>query len=112
MKCIKIENTQNISKIMMRPWTIFKCQSGQDWFKNDWEIEFIPDKFYPDYMDIVKYIQTELDGSEMNIEDMLQSLYIFLFVEYKPKYIKITDTVVESKTHFSVTVIKEGSSIN
>lgn len=110
-KCTKIENTQNISKIIMRPWTIFKCQIGQDWFKNDLEIEFVPNKYYPDYMDIVEYIKNNLDGSEMNIEDMLESLYIFLFVEYDPTYVKITDNVFESKTHFSVTVIKEGSKI-
>lgn len=103
----KIENTQNISKIIMKPSTIFKCQLGQDWFKNDLKIEFEPNKFYPDYMDVAEYIMNELDGSEMNIEDMLNELYNFLLVTYEPKYLKITDTVTDSKTHFDVAVIKE-----
>lgn len=103
----KIKNTQKISKIVMKPWTIFKCQIGQDWFKNDLEIEFFPNEFYPDYMDIVKYIQTELDGSEMNIEDMLEKLYNFLVVTYEPTYLRITDNVIDSKTHFNVTVVKD-----
>lgn len=102
-----IENTQKISKIVMKPWTIFKCQLGQDWFKNDLVIEFEPDKYYPDYMDVVNYIMTEIDGKEMNIEDMLDILYGWLMDTYSPKSLSITDNVVDSKTHFDVTVIKD-----
>lgn len=107
MEYTKIENTQNISKIIMKPWTIFKCQIGQDWFKNNLTIEFVPDKCYPDYMDVVEYMKDEIDGAEMNIEDMLDKVYTWLNETYSPKSLKITDTVIGSKTHFDVTVIKE-----
>lgn len=102
----KIENKQNIRQIIMKPIAYTKCVIGQDWYKNELEILFIPDNCYPDYMDVNEWIMTNIDGNELNIEDVIDIIYNFLLETYHPKELHITDNIVGCKTHFDVIVKK------
>ena len=77
-------NKENVSQIVMRPTAITKCKIGQDWFKSDFECLFTPGDYYPDYMEVDKFIMDIIDGQELNIEEAARLLYDFL-MEYQPK---------------------------
>ena len=48
----KLENKQKITFITMKPVAYTKCAIGQDWYKNELEIRFVPRDCYPDYMEV------------------------------------------------------------
>ena len=102
----KLKNTQSISKIVMKPTAYTKCAIGQDWYKNELEIEFYPFESYPDYMEVNAYIMDEIDGKELNIEDVVNMIYKHL-LEYAPVYLLVVDHIRGCKTHFDVDVVKE-----
>lgn len=102
----RIENRQEILTITMKPVAFTKCQIGQDWYKNELEIVFWPDRCYPDYMEVEAWIMENIDGHELNIEDVVEKVYNFLDSEYKPKSLSIVDNVKGNKVHFDVIVEK------
>lgn len=102
----KIRNTQNISKITMRPVAYTKCKIGQDWYRNELEIIFIPSDCYPDYMEVNDWVMNNIDGEELNIEDVVDIIYHFLQETYHPSSLKIFDNIIGCKTHFDVIVEK------
>jgi len=103
----KLSNTQGITRINMNPIAYTKCKIGQDWYKNEIEIVFVPDKSYPDYMEINEYIMREIDGKELNIEDVVNMIYEKIKEEYEPKSLRVTNYINNCKTHFDVVVEKE-----
>lgn len=100
-----IKNTQDITSIVMKPVSINKCEIGQDWYKNELEVEFTPHDKYPDYTEVYEFVMREIDGKELNIEDVVDILYKHL-LEYSPLYLKVTSHVRGCKTHFDVDVSK------
>jgi hypothetical protein len=102
-----IANEQNINKIIMKPTAITLCDIGNDWYKNNLEIHFEPDKYYPDYMKVEKWIMEKIDGERLNIEEVVNNVYEMLMRTYKPHKLKIIDVVTGNKVHFDVTVIKQ-----
>lgn len=101
----KIPNTQSIKKIVMKPLAFTKCEIGQDWYRNDLTITFIPDKCYPDYMQVEDWIMQNIDGQIMNIEDVVKQVRDFLQQEYSPKELQVESKVTGNKVHFDVEVI-------
>lgn len=102
----KLENSQEIKCITMKPIAFTKCAIGQDWYKNELEILFVPDAYYPDYEAVHQWIMRCIDGQELNIEDVVDIIYTYLQSEYHPLKIKVTDKVSGCKTHFDVIVEK------
>lgn len=101
-----IKNSKGIKKIIMKPSAITLCDLGNDWYKNELEIIFIPDKSYPDYTEIEKWIMENIDGKKLNIEDVVEKIYEFLKYTYSPKYLNVVDLVKGNKVHFDVIVEK------
>lgn len=102
----KLKNKQGITLITMKPVAYTKCAIGQDWYKNEFEIMFEPNGYYPDYMEVNEWIMTEIDGKEFNIEDVVDAIYSFLMETYQPKDLKVIDRIIGCKTHFDVIVEK------
>ena len=100
----KIKNIENVSLIIMRPSAYTKCQIGQDWFYNDFEVSFMPGEYYPDYIEVNDFVQENIEGKELNIEQASRILYDFL-PEYQPFELSVTDHIRNCKTHFDVDVI-------
>lgn len=103
----KIENEQEVSLIIMKPVAYTKCAIGQDWYKNLLEITFMPNSCYPDYMEVNEWVMKEIDGKELNIEDVVANVYDYIKREYDPLDLSVKDNIVGCKTHFDVVVIKE-----
>lgn len=99
----KIENKENVSRIIMKPTAVSKCKIGQDWYKMAFEVEFIPGECYPDYIEVNDYVMAEIDGKELNIEEASGMLYEMLSA-YEPKSLKVTNHITGCKTHFDVDV--------
>ena len=102
----KLKNTQNIKRIIMEPTAYTKCVIGQDWYENHITIVFTPDEYYPDYTELRDWIMENIDGKELNIEDVIDIIYKLLQSEFRPKRLLIRDEIINSKTHFNVTVEK------
>ena len=102
----RIENMEEIKIIVMKPTACTLCAIGQDWYTSHLTIEFTPDKYYPDYIEIQDWIMKEIDGKEMNIEQVVEQIYGFIKHEYLPKELKVTNHVTGCKSHFDVIVSK------
>lgn len=102
-----IKNKENITKIIMKPFAECLCVIGQDWYHIQFIIEFLPNEFYPDYMEISKYVSQKISGQELNIEAAVDMIGSMLQSEYSPKDLKVTGIVNDVITHFPVEVIKQ-----
>lgn len=101
-----IENNEKIMKITMKPTAVTKCKIGQDWYQNALEIEFYPGETYPDYMQVEAWIMDNIDGEELNIEEVVDKIYNYLDETYKPHKLTVRDFVTGNKVHFDVIVEK------
>lgn len=102
----RIPNNERVSEIRMKPMAYTKCQIGQDWFLNKFEAVFIPDKYYPDYMEVEQFISENIEGHEMNIEQAARCLCDFL-KKYEPDNVYVIDHIENCRTHFDVDVVVE-----
>lgn len=100
-----LENKEDIDRIVMRPTAIVKCQIGQDWYNNQLEIIFVPSEYYPDYIEVQNWIMENVDGKEMNIEEVVDEVYKHMMI-YKPAHLCVHDIVEGNKVHFNVEVTK------
>jgi len=101
-----IKNTQNISKIVMRPFAECLCEIGQDWYHIDFEVIFVPHDYYPDYMKVTEFVSKNINGKEMNIEDAVNKLWEMLNDVFNPDFLSVCANVNQSTTHFPVSVMK------
>lgn len=106
----KIENKEGVTEIVMHPVAYCKCAIGQDWYKCEFDAEFLPKEYYPDYMEVNDFVMREIDGKELNIEEAAKILYDHL-MEYEPRYVCVTNHIKNCKTHFDVDVKIEGIDI-
>lgn len=102
----KIENKQHVAEIIMKPIAYTKCEIGQDWYKNEFRIQFVPSECYPDYIEVNAFIMEKIDGQTLNIEDAAKRIYDFLH-QYDPAWLVVTDYIRGCKTHFDVEVTIE-----
>ena len=102
----RIENKEKVSCIIMKPTAFTKCKIGQDWYKCEFEVKFVPLNCYPDYMEVNSFIMDNIDGFELNIEEAARILYDYL-AEYRPLALSVTNHIKGCKTHFDVDVTIE-----
>ena len=102
-----IDNRENISCIIMKPFAECKCGIGKDWYHIEFEILFAPRKTYPDYMNVSKFISENISGKELNIEQAVEGVGEMLWNKYEPAELCVKGIVKDVITHFPVEVIKE-----
>lgn len=102
-----VENKENITKIIMRPFAECRCEIGRDWYNLQYEVTFVPGACYPDYMTVAKFVAEHINGKELNIEGAVDALGTMLKNKYAPKELTVVGTVTMVTTHFPVTVIKK-----
>lgn len=100
----RIGNIEHVSIIKMRPTACVKCQIGQDWYRCEFEVVFIPSGCYPDYMQVGQFVNECIEGKELNIEQAAKLLYDFLLQTYEPEALTVTNHIRGCKTHFDVDV--------
>ena len=101
---MKQENTQHITKIIIKPYAVCFCPLGNDWYTNNYEIVFTPGKYYPDYCDIEVFLDKRIRGQSLIIEDTLQLIYEWMQKEYAPERLIITAKVNNANSHSPVEV--------
>lgn len=104
---MKIENVQGITNIVMKPRAVCFCPLGDDWYTNEFKITFVPDKFYPDYCDIEKFLNDEVRGKILIIEDAVCKVHKHIKETYEPKNLIVTSFVNDVTSHSPVMVTKE-----
>lgn len=99
----EIKNNENVTEIVMKPTAYTKCKIGQDWYRCEFDVVFIPGDCYPDYMEVNSFIMQNIDGHELNIEEAARMLYDML-KKYNPRGLRVTNYIRDCKTHFDVDV--------
>lgn len=102
-----IKNNEQISSIIMKPFAECLCGIGKDWYHIQFDITFVPGDFYPDYMDVSRFISDNISGRELNIEQAVDALGKMLYETYCPKHLTVKGIVDKVITHFPVEVEKE-----
>lgn len=103
----RLGNNENVKRIVMHPIAFVKCQIGQDWYKCEFEVTFIPSGCYPDYIEVRQFVEEHIDGKELNIEQAAKILRDFLKEAYEPKEVTVCNHIRACKTHFDVDVYVE-----
>lgn len=98
-----ISNVQSITTIEADKRISLYCPIGKDYYTADVLIKFMPDNFYPDYIDLDVFLN-RLSGLSLTIEDAAEEVYNEL-QSYKPKKAKVTIEAF-SNTHLHVKVTK------
>ncbi len=96
-------NNEYILKIKMNPSAHVFCPLGQAWYTLNLNIEMLPDGVIPDYVEVQQWINENLDGKTLSIEDAICNCANYFKTEYTPKQINI-DAVVNDAAHFPVIV--------
>lgn len=100
---MKQENKQKIFNITMHPERRLFCPLGEDWYTASLHIEFTPDRYYPDYCDVDKWLNKNINEQSLTIEDAVRKVNDYLQEEYHPKDVTVT-AVVNDATHMPVEV--------
>lgn len=103
--CNKIKNKQGINKIRIEPSAYCFCPLGNAWYNIEIEIDMNVDKYYPNYCDIKAFIDKEIQGKSLIIEDVIDKVYAFM-LEYEPDNLIVGGTVADIDSHPPVKVTK------
>lgn len=103
MQIHKLENTQGITGVEIYPSVCCLCPIGGDWYNMKITITMEVGKYYPDYCDIRAFLNEEVQGRALLIEDVLKKVKDFIKM-YEPVSLTITGNVPEIETHPPVKV--------
>ena len=101
---MKLENKQGITNITFKPKAVCFCPLGDDWYTNEFEIFMSVGEWFPDYCDIEKYLNENIRGKSLIIEDATRSLYNHINAEYKPGFLEVISRVNDAASHSPVEV--------
>ena len=102
---MKVKNVQGISRIVLTPKAICFCPLGNDWYTNEFTITLEPSDYFPDYCDVEKWMDENIRGKSLIIEDAINNLYTYFEEEYKPLSLTVS-SFANSRVHAPVTVTK------
>ena len=101
-----MKNTQKISKITLKKDALVKCKLGEDWYTAELAITMWPAEEIPDYRDIGTFIEQEVSGKLMTIEDVMEAVATFIMTTYQPHFLS-TVAEVSNSNHPYVLVERE-----
>lgn len=99
----KIENQEKIDSITFTRNVQPFCPLGDDYYTAEVQVTFMPNQFYPDYIELDKAIQ-DLGGKSLTIEQLAEKVFDIM-QEFEPETLLVTITA-DSNRHFPVTVSK------
>jgi hypothetical protein len=92
----KMKNTQKISKITLKKDALVKCKLGEDWYTASLTLVMYPDDEIPDYRDVATFIEQEVSGKLMTIEDVMEAVATFIMTTYQPHFLSTVAEVSNS----------------
>lgn len=101
----RFKNEQNITAIEFMQNVQCFCPLGNDWYTNQITVEFEPTDTIPDYCEVDDFVRG-LSGKSLLIEDVVASIYNYVYQEYSPAYLRVSSKVDDAK-HLPVTVTKQ-----
>ena len=102
-----VKNTYGIGSISLSPTAKCYCPLGKDWYTNNFTVTFVPGEFIPDYCEVDKWIDENINGKELIIEAAVAALYDYLHDTYSPDKLVVSSQVKDAK-HSPVQVAKGG----
>ena len=100
-----IINSKGISLITFSSNVRCFCPMGGDYYTNQFDVTFVPDKYIPDYCDIDEFLKSNIQDSNLIIEDAVAKLFDWLVYMYNPVDLEVKSTVTDA-VHLPVTVLK------
>ena len=98
-----VMNEYGVKRIIMYPEAICYCPLGNDWYTNKFEVMMKVNDVIPDYCEVEKWLDKNIRGKSLIIEDALEKFRKYLTETYSPAFIEITSSVEDAK-HFPVRV--------
>lgn len=100
-----IKNTFEIDDITITTEAKCFCPLGKDWYTNHFDIRLEPGEFIPDYCDVDKWIDENIDGTEKIVEEAVSMLFEHIKTTYKPLELTV-DSYVDDARHSDVSISK------
>lgn len=100
-----VENTYEIKEIQIKSTAKCFCPLGKDWYTNNFTIQFAPGEHIPDYCEMDKWIDQNINGKELIIEAAVSMLHTYLKETYKPLDVIVESHVTDAR-HSEVSVCK------
>lgn len=100
-----INNKYGIKEITMYPTATCFCPLGGDWYENQFEIVMQPSQLIPDYCKVDEWLDENIRGKSLIIEEAVNKFYEYLQETYQPKSVHVFSNVDNAK-HFPVRVKK------
>ena len=98
-----IENKYGIKEIVLYPTAICYCPLGNDWYSNNFEVIMEVKDNIPDYCEVEKWLDENIRGKSLIIEDVLDKFYQYLQKNYNPIKVEV-QSIVDDAKHFPVKV--------
>lgn len=99
-------NKEKINTIVMKPKAICFCPLGNDWYTNEFTATMTVGDEYPDYCHIERFLNEEIRGKNLIIEQAVNLLYEHIMENYHPVNLEVRSDVNDVTSHSPVTVIK------
>ena len=100
----QFKNSMGISEISFEMKTRNFCPLGQDFYTNQFEVNFEPGAMIPDYCDIQERINAEVGGADLSIETAVAQVYQIVD-QYEPLSLTVL-SYADDAVHFPVIVKK------
>lgn len=100
-----VKNEFGIKSIIVESTAKCYCPLGNDWYTNQFTVEFNPGEYIPDYCEMDNWIAVNINGQTMIIEAAVDKLYSYLIETYKPNDLYV-ESYVDDARHSTVTVCK------
>ena len=98
-----IDNDYGVKRITMYPEAICYCPLGHDWYTNKFEVMMKVNDVIPDYCEVEKWLDKNIRGKSLIIEEALEGFREYLEETYRPTALEIISSVYDAK-HFPVKV--------
>lgn len=100
------KNTMGIRHIHMDKSVKCFCPLGQSWCTYELSIHLQPGEVIPDYLDVEQFLEVEINGGTMTLEDTAGKVLAFFVDTYAPKGASVDVSCSDAK-HMPVTVTVE-----
>lgn len=100
---VRIDNTQGVQRIEFKLHVVCFCTIGKEWYNMDVRCIVDVGDYYPDYCDIQRYINDNIQGKGLTIEDALFKVKEFMG-QYNFKHTQVIGETSGIKGHPDVIV--------
>ena len=98
-----MKNEYGVKKVTMYPEAICYCPLGGDWYTNKFEVRMQIKDVIPDYCKVEEWLDENIRGKSLIIEDALKKFREYLSETYRPIALEVISSVNDAK-HFPVRV--------